>query len=141
MEDSKAIILLRLCRELPLSLVLDSDELVNHNTETMKHEIYKFHLGVCDEIDLESLESLCESLRNNVLIFVIGIKQKVKGTGKLLENSVKEYCVKFINEIIRLLENAAAKMNTEIRLLDVAKTCEMIEKADELPTEIRVKII
>ncbi|CAG9319706.1 unnamed protein product [Blepharisma stoltei] len=137
MEDNKAIALLRLCRELPYSLELDSDEVITFSTEMMKHEIYKFHLGLSEEIDLESLESLCESLRNQVLVFVIGVKQKVKGKGKLLEDSVKEYCVKFIAEIVRLLEDAAANMDTDAKLLNVGKACNVIDKANDIPGEIR----
>ena len=138
MNDNQSIILLKLCRELKVSIDLETDEQVAFNPEVMKHEIYKFHLGATEDQTEEALTQICESLRNQVLVFVLGIKQKTNPGGELIKATTKEYLSKFISSVSKLIEDTASNMDQLTKVRNVGKTCEIIDSSNNLPSEVNV---
>lgn len=132
MEDSCAIVLLRLCQELAVINEIPANLSFLCSNERMKHEVYKFHLGVDSDLDLEALKSLCEDFRNCYLVFVMSIKEKLRPVTGLLRSLGEEYLARVLKETTKFIEDIASDMESKTKLVNVGKLCEVIDSSDQL---------
>ena len=137
MDDSLALILLRLCQELSSAHEIPQNHEYFCPAERMKHEVYKFHLAIESDLDAESLQSLCEDFRNCYLVFVLGIKQILRPMDSLVQASGEEYLNKLLKEATRFIEDIAAEMENNTKLVNVGRLCEIIDKSQEISISLK----
>jgi gas vesicle protein len=141
MEDSLAIILLRLCQELSLVNEITADLTAACPADRMKHEVYKFHLAVETELDEESLQTLCNDFKMCYTCFVLSIKHTLRPMKDLTKASGEEYLKKLLKEVTKFIQDIASDMESDIKLSNIGKLCEVIDNSQQIFISLRDFII
>lgn len=137
MEHSHVIMLLKLCQEISTIHEIPLNHEYSCPAERLKHEVYKFHLGVDSELDTESLEKLCEDFRNCYLFFVMSVKQVIRPMQGLVKDSAEDYLTKLLRETVRFVEEIASEMEDKAKVVNVGKLCEVIDLSQEISISLQ----